>query len=148
MSYPIVYSQLYNGKHDAEQFTKERLHGLFIPWTICTMDYSYHGRFVLWTFRTICKLFSQHLTVGEKVFLQAVYQMQVDLGVRQVICMCYYCCDLFSVCTLCWITHLVDKVLWWNVKYVLAAYSCCALRCRHPEQIVWPGRYLLLFSGI
>ena len=29
--------------------------GLFVPWTIRTMDFSYHGLFVLWTVRTIHK---------------------------------------------------------------------------------------------
>ena len=67
-----------------------KLYGLFVPRTIRTLDYSYHG----WTIRTwtICTMdFSYHLytilttlTVGAKEFLQAVYQMQVDLGVRLV----------------------------------------------------------------
>jgi len=67
------------------------LFDVFVLW----VDYSYLGRFVRWTFRTTdysyygqfvpsVKYFTT-LTVGAKEFLQAltlqaVYQMQVDLG--------------------------------------------------------------------
>jgi len=48
--------------------------GLFVPLTFCTMDDLYHGRFVLWTFRTkddsydktvrtICKYSIRHMGV-------------------------------------------------------------------------------------
>ena len=49
LNYDPVRSELY--------LVRLMLYGLFVPWTIRTMDFSYHGRFVLWTVRTICKIF-------------------------------------------------------------------------------------------
>ena len=69
--------------------------GLFVLW----VDYSYLGRFVRWTFRTTdysyYGLFVPYVKYShincwcEKALtLQAVYQMQLDLGARLVICIC------------------------------------------------------------
>ena len=87
------------------------LYGLFVPrtirtldysyygWTIRTMDYSYVGLFVRWTFRTTdysyYGLFVPSVKYSHNIYfwrkgvspvqaltLQAVYQMQVDLGAR------------------------------------------------------------------
>jgi len=72
--------------------------GLFVPWTIHMVDYSYVGLFIQWTFCTTdysyyglfvpCVKYSHNINVGAKEFLQAVYQMQADLGTRLIICMC------------------------------------------------------------
>jgi len=128
-------------------FTDYSYLGLFIPWTIRTLDDSYDGLFV------------PFVNYSHNINCWCEGGVGVSPGCL-VTCMRYCCCDLFSVCRyfigwpLGWITHgylvdylVVDKVLRWNVKYVLATYSCCALRCWHPEQIVWSGRYLSLVSG-
>ena len=49
-------------------FTDYSYLGRFVRWTIRTMDFSYHGLFVLWTVRTICKIFSQHLLLARRSF--------------------------------------------------------------------------------
>ena len=57
--------------------------GLFVRWTIRTMDFSYYGLFVPYV------KYSHIICWCEKALtLQAVCQMQVDLGARLVICMC------------------------------------------------------------
>ena len=69
--------------------------GLFVPWTIRTMDYSYVGLFVQWTFRTMdysyyglfvpsVKYSHINCWCEKALTLQAVCQMQVDLGARLV----------------------------------------------------------------
>jgi len=74
--------------------------GLFVPWTFCMMDCSYHRRFVQWTIRTMGDsyygLFVPFVNYSHNINCWCegvppgcliVYQMQVDLGVRLVICM-------------------------------------------------------------
>jgi len=77
-------------------------HGLFdYGWTICTLDDSYVGLLIVrWTFRTTdysyYGLFVPSVKYSHNInswcekalTLQAVYQMQVDLGTRLVICVC------------------------------------------------------------
>ena len=81
-------------------WTIRTMGGLFVPWAICTMDYSYVGLFIRWSFRTTdysyYGLFVPSVKYSHNInswcekalTLQAVYQMQVDLGTRLVICMC------------------------------------------------------------
>ena len=77
------------------RFTDYSYLGLFVLW----VDYSYLGRFVWWTFHTtdysyygLFVPYIKHSHINcwcEKALtLQAVCQMQVDLGARLVICMC------------------------------------------------------------
>ena len=66
--------------------------GLFVRWTFRTTDYSYYGLFVPYV-----KYSHINGWCEKALTLQAVCQMQVDLGARLVICMCS--CGIWLFCS-------------------------------------------------
>jgi len=89
----------------------------FVRWTIRTLDYSYDGLFVPRTIRTMdCSYHNvkySHINCWcEKALtLQAVCQMQVDLGARLVICMCscgigYFVVIIAKLTSSCLLFHI------------------------------------------
>jgi len=105
--------------------------GLFVPWTIRTMDYSCVGLFVRWTFRSINSVQFSSVTTNDSYY--GLFVPFTNIGLTYATKANVYMCVYVSLLTLCAYTEVILALQITNVRcwyfvrinmFILSSHCC------------------------